>query len=76
MYSTPNGHITVGMHILKKIIRQLLYYYSHDKEKFSKLLEKRFNNSLAKAYGSLNYVNDIDKQFIVKLRKKYGKLGS
>jgi len=67
----PNGHITVDAHI-KENIRQLLYYYSHDKEKFFKLLEKRFNNSLAKAYGSLNYINDIDKQFIVKLRKKYG----
>lgn len=71
IYILPNGHITVDKYI-KENIQQLLYFHINDKEKFSKLLEKRFNNSLAKAYGSLNYVNDIDKQFIIKLRTKYG----
>ena len=67
----PNGHITVDKHI-KENIRQLLYFYINDKNKFAKFLDKRYNGSLARAYGSLNYIKDIDPRFINKLRKKYG----
>jgi len=67
----PNGHITVEKWT-KENISQLIYFYLNDKNKFTVLLQKRFKNNLSRAYGTLNYINDIDKQFILKLRKKYG----
>ena len=67
----PDGHITVGKN-LKENIKQLLYFYLHDKNKFKQFLELRYDNNIVKAYGSLNYINDIDKNFVSKLRKKYG----
>jgi len=71
MHILPNGHITIDKYI-RENIRQLLYFYINDKNKFSQFLDKRYDGSLAKAYGSLNYIKDIDTQFIDKLRKKYG----
>ena len=68
---TPNGHITVDKYI-KENTKQLLYFYINNKDKFQKLLEEKYDNKLSKAYGNLNYINDVDKNFIIKLRKKYG----
>jgi RNA-directed DNA polymerase len=67
----PNGHITVDKY-MRENMRQLFYFYINDKSKFYQFLEKRYNGSLSKAYGTLNYINDIDKDFVTKLRKKYG----
>jgi RNA-directed DNA polymerase len=68
---TPDGHITVEKHI-KENMRQLLYFYMNNKDKFKKLLDEKYDSKLSKAYGGLNYINDVDKNFILKLRKKYG----
>ncbi|MFA9372701.1 MAG: reverse transcriptase domain-containing protein [Poseidonibacter sp.] len=68
---TPNGHITVDKE-RRNNIQKLIYFYKTDKHKFSKLLELKYDNQLSKAYGSLNYINYIDKNFIIKLRSKYG----
>lgn len=68
---TPDGHITVNRY-LKEDIKQLLYFYMNDKEKFNTFLKLRYSDSIVKAYGSLNYINDIDKNFVQKLRTKYG----
>ena len=68
---TPDNHITVEKH-KKENIKQLLYFYKNDKNKFEKLLNEKYNGTLSKAYGSLNYISDIDKSFIAYLRKKYG----
>jgi RNA-directed DNA polymerase len=68
---TPDGHITVNRH-LKEDIKQLLYFYMNDKEKFNTFLKLRYGDSIIKAYGSLNYINDVDKNFVLKLRTKYG----
>lgn len=68
---TPDNHITVDKHI-KENIKHLLYYYMNDKDKFNDFLKLRYGNSIIKAYGALNYINEIDKNFILKLRKKYG----
>ena len=68
---TPNGHITVEKE-KKESIQKLIYFYKNDKDKFLNLLNNKFEGSISKAYGNLNYINDIDKNFILKLRKKYG----
>ena len=67
---TTQGHITVNKNI-KEDIKHLLYFYKNDKIKFDDFLNKKYNNSIVKAYGILNYINDIDKDFILYLRKKY-----
>ena len=71
MIITPNGHITVEKS-LKKKIKQLLYLYKSNKEKYERFLNENFSGSEAKAYGKLNYIYEIDKDYIVYLRKKYG----
>lgn len=68
---TPDGHITVERN-KKENIKQLLYFYKNNKVKFEKFLEDHYDGKLSKAYGSLNYINDIDKSFVSYLRKKYG----
>ncbi len=71
IHITPEGYLTVDKHI-KENIRQLLYFYLNDKDKFQDQLHTKYDGKLSKAYGSLNFINDIDKGYIVKLRKKYG----
>ena len=44
----------------------------NDQNKFDIFLKENYNTSIAKAYGKLNYINDIDINFIQYLRKKYG----
>ncbi|MEA1914209.1 MAG: reverse transcriptase domain-containing protein [Campylobacterota bacterium] len=68
---TPDGHITIPKE-RKENIRKLLYFFATDSEKFSYFLKIHYKNSLSKAYGELNYINDIDSEFIIFLRKKYG----
>lgn len=68
---TPDNHITVNKYI-KYNIKHLLYYLQNDKKKYKLFLEKRFNNNFNKVVGNLHYINDIDKNFIVHLREKYG----
>ncbi len=68
---TPDNHITVDKY-KKESIKQLLYFYKNDKAKFEIFLNERYNGKLSKAYGILNYISDIDKSFIIYLRKKYG----
>jgi len=68
---TPEHHITVPKKE-KEDIKKLIYFYMNDKDKFKEFLERNYNNSIAKAYGKLNYINDIDLSFTNYLRKKYG----
>jgi len=68
---TPDGHITIPRE-RKENIRKLLYFFTSNSKKFNKFLKIHYNNSLIKAYGELNYINDIDGKFMIFLRKKYG----
>jgi RNA-directed DNA polymerase len=68
---TPEGHITVPKKE-KENIKKLIYFYMNDQNKFNIFLKENYNTSIAKAYGKLNYINDIDINFIQYLRKKYG----
>ncbi len=71
MVITPQGHVTVDKNI-KQNIKQLIYFYKNDKTKYQNHLEKYYDGSKSKAYGKLNYIYEIDKDFIIYLRKKYG----
>ncbi|MEA3316250.1 MAG: reverse transcriptase domain-containing protein [Campylobacterota bacterium] len=68
---TKNGYITIDKK-LKKNIEVILHFYLTDKKKFDDILNKRFNSKLSKISGLLNHINNIDKGFIIKLRKRYG----
>ena len=68
---TPNGKITVDKKI-KKEIEVLLYFYLSNKDKFKDFFEKNYDSNLEKVSGSLSHIKSIDKQFITKLKKKYG----
>jgi len=68
---TPNGTITVDKKI-KREVEVLLYFYLSDKEKFKDFFEKNYNSNLEKVSGCLSHIKSIDKQFISKLKRKYG----
>jgi len=68
---TPNGTITVDKKI-KKDIEVLLHFYLSNKDKFKDFFEKNYNSNLEKVSGHLSHIKSIDKQFITKLKKKYG----
>lgn len=71
MIITPDGHITVDKN-LKENIKQLLYFFKNDKTKYEQFLAKYFDGKKSKAYGKLNYIYEIDKDFVLYLRRKYG----
>lgn len=71
MVVLPSGKITVDAK-LKKKIEVLLHFYVNDKNKFNDLIENDYDSSLAMISGQLNYINTIDKDYLNKLRKKYG----
>lgn len=66
----PNGHITVPKNMKSKI-ETLMFYFAEDRDVFSDLLEKYFGN-VSKLMGTLHYIQTIDKNYVLKLRKKYG----
>lgn len=68
MVITPQGHITVDKNI-KRNIKQLIYFYKNDKAKYQKHLEKYYDGSQSKAYGKLNYIYEVDKNFVKFLQK-------
>lgn len=67
----PNGHITVNSKY-KKEIEVSLHYYLTNKDKLKDYLKNKSNKEITRIYGLLNYINGIDKEYIFKLRKKYG----
>lgn len=67
----PSGELSVDAS-LKKEIEALFHFYTTDQRKFRDFLESKFNNSVTRVSGRLNYIDTIDKGFLDKLRKKYG----
>lgn len=69
----PNGKISVDIKI-KKEIEILLFHYINDRSKF--LDHEKVNQDVTKGidllFGYLNYVSTIDKDYLEKLRKKFG----
>ncbi|OGT79953.1 MAG: hypothetical protein A3I13_02600 [Gammaproteobacteria bacterium RIFCSPLOWO2_02_FULL_47_50] len=71
MVILPSGKVTVDMK-LKKQLEILLHFYINDKDKFSDYLGKVYSGKLSTISGQLNYINTVDKNYLNKLRKKYG----
>lgn len=67
----PNGQITVDKKY-KKEIEISLHYYLTNKDKLNDYLDTKTNSKIIRVYGLLNYINGIDKNYIQKLRKRYG----
>jgi len=71
MVILPSGKVTVDKS-LKSEIENLLHFYVSDKSKFTNYLEKIYDGKIATISGKLNYINTVDKDYLNKLRKKYG----
>lgn len=71
MMILPNGTITIDSK-LKADIEVLLHFFTKDKQKFLDKIETDSATALAKVSGYLNYINTTDKDYLNKLRKKYG----
>lgn len=69
----PNGKVTVDIKI-KNEIETLLFHYTKNRDKF--LDHEKVNQDISKGvdllFGYLNYVSTIDKNYLEKLRKKFG----
>lgn len=71
MVILPSGRVTVDQS-LKSEIEILLHFYVSDKSKFADYLEKNYEGKIARISGKLNYINTVDKDYLNKLRRKYG----
>lgn len=68
---TPNGNITIDKKI-KSDIETMMYFYTSNTDKFNAILQSKFNGSIQRVFGIVGYINSVDKNFLNKLRKKYG----
>lgn len=71
MVILPTGKVTVDIKV-KKQIESLLHFYINDKDKFTDISGGDFDEGLAMVAGKINYINTIDPEYLIKLRKKYG----
>ena len=71
MVILPSGKVTVDQS-LKSEIEALLHFYVSDKTKFADYLEKIYDGKISRISGKLNYINTVDKDYLNKLRSKYG----
>lgn len=71
MVILPSGKVTVDQS-LKSEIETLLHFYVSDKSKFEDYLEKIYDSKISRISGKLNYINTVDKDYLNKLRRKYG----
>jgi len=67
----PSGRVSIDNKI-KKQLEILFHFYINDKIKFNDYLDNKYEGSATKISGQLNYINAIDKDYLIKLRKKYG----
>jgi len=71
MVILPTGKVTVDIKV-KKNIEILFHYFINDKDKFIDIAGGNYEAALDKLSGKINYVNTIDPEYLLKLRKKYG----
>lgn len=68
---TPNGDITIDKK-MKSNIETAMHFYANDTNKFNSFLKKKFDGNIQKVFGIVAYINSVNKNFLNKLRKKYG----
>jgi RNA-directed DNA polymerase len=71
MMILPNGRITIDSG-LKRDLEVLLYTYLNDRMKFLALFGGEEDVGLGRVTGYLNYANSVDKEYLDKLRRKFG----
>ncbi|GKS92608.1 reverse transcriptase domain-containing protein [Acidovorax sp. SUPP2539] len=67
----PNGKVTVESK-LKREIEALLYSHSLGRDAFLAALPRDEDHGIARITGCLNYINSVDKEYLEKLRRKFG----
>jgi len=67
----PNGKVTVDSK-LKREIESLLYSHSLGRDAFLAALPLDEDHGIARITGCLNYINSVDKEYLEKLRRKFG----
>jgi RNA-directed DNA polymerase len=67
----PNKQISIDSRV-KNETEVLLHFYLTDKEKFSKRAGGDIEKASERIAGFLNYVNAADRNYLDKLRRKYG----
>jgi RNA-directed DNA polymerase len=71
MVILPNQTVSIDIKF-KRQIEVILHYYITDKSKFLNLVESDIEGGMQRISGYLAYVNTVDKNYLDKLRKKYG----
>ncbi|WP_307389314.1 reverse transcriptase domain-containing protein [Pseudomonas cedrina] len=71
MVILPNQKVTVDIKF-KKELEVMLHFYINNREKFVDKVGGDYRAGVEKITGYMNYVNTIDKDYLNKLRKKYG----
>ena len=71
MVVLPNGRVTIDMK-LKKRIEVLLHFYVRNRQKFLDMSAGDSNAGIQKLGGYINYINTADKQYLEKLKRKFG----
>lgn len=71
MVLLPNGSVSVDASV-KDEIEVLVHFYLRDRSKFADRVDGDPRKAEARLSGLLNYVNTIDKNYLDKLRKKFG----
>lgn len=71
MVILPNQKVTVDIKF-KKDLEVMLHFYINDREKFLDKVGGDYRDGVEKITGYMNYVNTVDKDYLNKLRKKYG----
>lgn len=67
----PNGKVTVDSK-LKREIEALLHSHSLGRDAFLAALPADEDHGIARITGCLNYINSVDKDYLEKLRRKFG----
>jgi RNA-directed DNA polymerase len=71
MVILPSGRVTIDMD-LKKRVEVLLHFYTKNREKFLDIVSHDTKAGVEQLAGYVNYINTADKDYLEKLRKKFG----
>ena len=67
----PNGRVTIDTKLRKKV-EVLLHFYIRSREKFLDMSDGDMEAGIHKLSGYITYINTADKQYLEKLKRKFG----